>query len=274
MVLDNTETLLLELLEVIEMSLGIEFTPQEHRILLEYLAQNQNANPQAILNQILGVVEKKRAKKISEDELKKIQIKAMQTKMMIEQERKNITFRKKGNRFSEQDEKKIIKEAEKKLIDDKFLKKPLDEKKFQEAKEYFRNYSGYEESAVFKANIALLGVISVNFTGGVQPVVLYNWGNLLNITDYNNSHGYSAGGAAIDQAARADSTFGDSMGTEAKTIVNLIQLGSINDSVLNKVAPQINEAKNLEPSESSTSTSKSSAPKLTPFADMPKHDED
>jgi hypothetical protein len=157
------------------------------------------------------------------------------------------------------------------------LKLPLNDAQKKSAMDFINNNLKPGESPVEKANIALLGVISAYFTTGLKSIVLVDRGNAYGIIDYNPQHGLST----LDQPNRADFTFGDPLGVEFRSILNCLHAGNLNiDTIkrienengvtfpgeLTKTAQAASSNEQNAPTETSTGTSKSSAPKLSPFA--------
>lgn len=261
--IDNQQALLQGLIEIVTSELGITFTPQELNIVQQYMRNNPNANPKQILAQIIYIAEQKLQKALTAEKLKSIKRRCEISKIFLPPEEKPwIVFSAKKKRpskkLTDKELRRIIDEAEKKLNEKIKNAKKLTEQQKQKAAEYLAKNIKDEDNPIVKANIALLGVIVVGVAGGIRPVVIQNWGNLLNVPDMNPYHGT----AMIDQANRIDfSLGGDPLGLECAAILNVIKAGNINPAVAANIEGNIRE-QNLE--QTSTAPRSSSIPKLKP----------
>lgn len=268
-VLENEQMMLMELLESIEMELDMEFSPQEFKVIQEYLKNNPNADPKTVLDEILTIAKKKLNKKIDEEKTKKLQKRLENSRLIALRSKQTQTrtitkappvspAKKEQKKLTDKEVKRIIDEAEKKLLDKKNIKRPLDEKQKTKAEEYFKTYVKDTDTAVGKANVALLGVICVGIAGGIRPVVLQNWGNLLNVPDMNPYHGEST----LDSGNKIDFQRGDPIGLECNAVINVIRAGNIDPMVAAKLDGVVQEQELGPVKSGSTSTGK--VPTLKP----------
>lgn len=246
--------MLLELLNTIEQALGISFSPEEHKRLQNYLSNNPNADPEKIMAEIIAIIERKLLTKLGIEKTKKLKDRCRQSKLLIAREKVSPTLRK----IVTPTEKVIllIRAAEKRLFGLKKIKRELTDQERQKAVDFYNNHVKPEDAPIAKANFALLGVVNTGIAGGIRPIVLQSWGNLLNAPGYNPYHGESAGGAAIDQAERINLSRGN-FDLEQRAIINAIQNYSINQPFLEKLMnvqmPQSPDAVSL-PRETGTAT--------------------
>lgn len=263
---DFQQQLFQELINIVTSELGITFTPQELNIIQLYMRNNPNADPKQVLAQIISVAEKKLQKSLSAEKIKRIKQRCEILKIITPPEvrRWKIFATPKqppSKKLTDKEIKRIIDEAEKKVIGSKKNAKKLTDKEKQKASEYFVKNIKDEDNPVVKANIALLGVIVVGVAGGIRPVVLQNWGNLLNAPDMNPYHGMST----IDQANRIDfSLGGDPLGVECAAILNVIRAGNIDPKVAASLEGNLKEQSTQEQTQQEAKQQKSYIPKLTP----------
>jgi hypothetical protein len=268
-VIENEQMMLMELLESIEMELGVEFSPQEFKLIQQYLKNNPNADPKKVLDEIIAIAQRKLSKKIDEEKTKRLQknceksklfafrAKQTQTKPISKAPSISTEKKKEEKKLNDKEVKRIVDEAEKKL------NRKLNEKQKTKAEEYFKTYVKDSDTPLGKANVALLGVICVGIAGGIRPVVLQNWGNLLNAPDLNPYHGEST----MDQGNKIDFQRGDPLGLEARAVVNIINTGNIDPAVAAKLDGVVQEQELELKSGSSSGTSR--APSLKPPGSNP-----
>lgn len=257
---NDEQMMLMELLENLEMELGIEFSPQEFKQIQELLKKNPNASPDEILNEIFLIIEKKLKSKLEVEKKERLK-KRFRFEKLFELREKHIKLLKKQpqNPLKKHDDKatkKIIDAAEKKLLKEKKIKKPLNDQQKDKAENYYKKNTSPSDSPEMKANVALLGVVSVGVAGGIRPVVLQNWGNLLNVPDRNPFHGEST----LDQGNKIDFQRGDSLGLESRAVLNIINTGNIDSSFMHKVEKVFVE----NTSNTSSNTVNSKPPELKP----------
>jgi hypothetical protein len=248
--LTNEQNFLIELLKIIEIELNFSFSSEEQKILMEYLANNPQADPAKIMAEIVALAEKKLQKKLEQTKIKDLQNKLNKTKLFTIRTRPQpISWLSNKNKIKppqikppKKDEeffKRIIKDAEKKLIDERIIKRELDDQQVKDAAKYYQTYAKDEDSPLTKANIALLGVINFRVTGGIRPVVLQSWGNLLNIPDVNPNHG----DATIDAANKLKLTQPDKViAGELNAISNVLQKGVINSGFIHTLKTELKVA--------------------------------
>lgn len=282
---NEEQMMLMELLEGLENELGIEFSPQEFKQIQELLKNNPNASPDEILNEIFLIIEKKLKSKLElekKERLKKrfkseklfeLRAKILKIKLLKKQmqnplqktdtNNKNNKNDKNDKNITEKDAKKIVDAAEKKLLKEKKIKKTLDKDQKDKAENYYNKHTKKGDSPLDKANVALLGVVSVGVAGGIRPVVLQNWGNLLNVPDVNPFHGDSI----LDQGNKIDFQKGDSLGLESRAILNIINTGNIDTSFMQKVEKVFVENSSNAPTNSMSSRTPELKPKnpLDPY---------
>ena len=223
--------MLLALLETIEQELGISFTPEEHKKLREYLKNNPNADPQKIMAAIIALIEKKLSAKLSLEKTKKLKDRCRLSKLLIAREKISPSLRK----VAEPTDKVIliIRAIERKIFGLKIIKRELNDKERQTAVNYYQKNVNPNDSPINKANVALLGVLSVGVAGGIRPIVLQSWGNLLNAPNYNPYHGLSAGGSAADQAERIN--LSRPFALEAQAVLNVIHISNVDHSKIAQI---------------------------------------
>jgi len=253
--------MLLELLEIIEKELGIAFTPEEQKKLKEFLKSNPNADPEKIMAEIFLLIEKKLQAKLSLEKTKKLKDRFRLTKLLVNRAKnaahKSLTV--------EERIYLLIRAIEKKLFGVKVIRRELNEKERQKAAEYYQKNANPNDSPIAKANVALLGVVSVGIAGGIKPVVLQSWGNLLNAPSWNPYHGLSGGGAAGDQAARINPM--RSADLELQEVINIIHIANVDH---NKITKLVNIAANQAPQPAHNPAPEipnTPAPTLKPFGD-------
>jgi hypothetical protein len=215
------------------------------------------------------VVQKKLNKRLDEEKTRRLQQRCEKSKLFAfrakQIQSKPLTKapplnqpKKEEKKFNDKEVKRIVDEAEKKLLDKKVIKRKLDEKEKTKAEEYFKTYERESDTVIGKANIALLGVICVGVAGGIRPVVLQNWGNLVNVPDMNPYHGDST----LDQGNKIDFQRGDPIGLENDAVGYVISSGNIDHKVAAKLVGMVQEQESSSPI--STATSKAHAPTLKP----------
>lgn len=238
-IIENEQTMLLELLEIVERQLDIDFSPSEHKTLFEYMKNNPSADPKKILGEILAIAEKKSNKKVTEEKKREIDSRCCNTGILKKMENwfaKTISLNKRPlkkeppKKLTDKDIKRIIDAAEKKLLDKKILKPKLDDKGRQKAEQDLKENTKESDPSTDIANRAILGVIKVGIAGGIQVVVLQNLGNPL-IPDVNPLHG----NAMIDQANNVEFSRGDSMGAKCHAVLNIINAGNIDPMFVAKL---------------------------------------
>ena len=252
---------LLELLDIIEKELGISFSLEEQKKLQEYLKNNPKADPEQIMAEIIALIEKKLQTKLNVEKTKKLKDRCRLTKLFVERAKNT----KKKILVPIERIILIIREAEKKLFGLKKIRRELTDKERYKAAQYYQNNIKPNDSPVDKANVSLLGVLSVGIAGGIPPTVRQSWGNLLNAPGYNPYHGESGGGAAIDQAERINLGRGN-FDLEQKAIINAIQNYSVNQPLLESLMNMQLKNQSLEQSATTnTQTSSTPTPVLSPL---------
>lgn len=255
--------MLFELLDIIEKELGISFSPEEQKKLSEFLKSNPNADPESIMAAIIALIEKKLHAKLSLEKSKKLKDRCRQAKLLIAREKVSPSLRK----VVEPTEKVIliIRAIERKLFGLKKIKRELTEKERQKAVEYYQKNVNPNDSPIDKANVGLLGVLSVGIAGGIQPTVRQSWGNLLNVPNYNPYHGLSAGGSASDQAERIN--LSRPFALEAQAILNVIRIANVDHSKIEKImnSPAVTPAPQAEEKPIGIDTKSSPIPIPTPL---------
>lgn len=227
--------------DILSAELGITLTIAERHEIINYTRQAPGVTLEIILQKIFAIAQKKLGNKLSEEKIKVARKRCDDSRLfrlyreqekLTEWHNKKPQARKtKERKLTDEEVKHIIKEAEKKLVGNKKVRRDLTEKERRKAEEEFRNSSKVGETAIDRANQALLGVLKVGFAGAVQIVVMQNWGNAIGVQDVNPYHGM----ATIDQGSRVDLSRGDALGTEARAIVNCIQAGALREDFFNKL---------------------------------------
>lgn len=268
-IIENPQTLLLELLEIVEKLLDIEFSPSEYKILFEYMKNNPNADPKQILWEIIALAEKKLNKKITEEKKRELDSRCRNAKILerIAKRKAALSTKKvpqapkKGppKKLTDQEIKRIVDAAEKKLLDKKILKRPLDDKTKKNVENDLKNNTKEEDPSVDIANRAILGVIKVGVAGGVRIVVLQNLGNPI-VPDMNPFHGE----AIIDRANNIDFSLQDPMGAKCYAVLNVIKTGNIDPMFVAKLDGQVSQAEQLNLG-GGKARSISNVPTLTPY---------
>ena len=257
--------MLLELLSAIEAELGISFSPEEQKKLGEFLKSNPNADPEKIMAAIIALIEKKLHAKLSLEKTKKLKDRCRQSKLLIAREKisPSLGLRK----VTEPTEKVIliIRAIERKLFGLKKIKRELTEKERQKAVEDYQKNVKPNDSPIAKANVALLGVLSVGIAGGIQPTVRQSWGNLLNVPNYNPYHGLSAGGSSSDQAERIN--LSRPFALELQAILNVIHISNVDHSKIEKImnSPAVTPAPQADEKPVGIDTKSTPIPIPTPF---------
>jgi hypothetical protein len=268
--IENEQMMLLELVEIVEKQLNIEFSPSEHKMLFEYMKSNPNADPKKVLGEILTLAEKKLNKKITEESKREIDSRCRSARILERMVKKTSSWMKKvyqaplkkvepPKKLTDQDIKRIVDAAEKILLNKKILRRPLNEKERPLVAQDLKENTKEADPALDIANRAILGVTKVGIAGGIRVVVLQNLGNPL-VPDYNPMHGT----AIIDQANKIEFSRGDAMGTKCHAVLNIINSGNIDPMFVAKLDGVVKEAElNVGGS------TKSSAPTPTPYGKNP-----
>ena len=226
-------------LEVLEHELIVIFSSNERKIFRDYLHNNPNASINDILNIVISAHKHKEAIKANKEQIANIERHCQNIKNLLVDarflpwlERKATKEKDNGTidprRFG--DAYLIIKEAEAKLLNKKIIDRELTSLEIKAALNYFRFHEAEVFTAADKANIALLGVINVRIPGGIKPVVLHSWGNLLNVPDLNSMQENPDGGPMIDRGNRL-------------AVINAIRAGNLNKYFLQKLPEMISDIK-------------------------------
>lgn len=270
----SEQMMLMELLESIEMELEMEFSPQEFKIIQEYLKNNPNADPKTVLDEVFSIARKKLNRKLDEEKIKRLQKNLLNSRLFVLRDKQQHRVindaplgpaKKDAKKFSDEDAKRIIDEAEKKLLDKKVIKRKLDDNQKNQAENYFKTNAKGSDTPLGKANTALLGVVLVGIAGGIRPVVLQNWGNLLNVSDMNPYHGE----ATLDQGNKIDFQRGDPMGLECSAVMNIIKTGNIDPGLAARIDGAVLEHGLASKKNTTSSTGTGRIPSLKPPGSNP-----
>jgi hypothetical protein len=234
-----------EFLDLLEQELGISLSNQERQLLRDYTRQSPNLTPENILQKVLTIA-KQKTERLSEEKIKNARKRSENSNLFKNYldrlrfkkwtEKKPTLTKTKDKRLTDKDNENIIKEAEKKLIENKKLRRKLTDGERKKAIDEFKKNINPDDSPLIKANQALLGVLKVGMAGAIRIVVQYSWGNLLNVPDYNPYHGMST----LDQGDRIDLSRGDALGVEAHAIITCIKAGALRADFFNKLEQSLN----------------------------------
>ena len=200
--------------------LGVTLTEEQRKYFEDYCRDLIYADPEHAAQKILAEIERLAKKKLNTQEKEKLSAAEKRNKWDdLQKKEKNVFIRKEKPINLEQSRLIIEKAAQK-------LGLGLSKRQIDKATRKFSQQLQIGESALDRANSALLNVVKVGIAGGIRIIVQYNWGNLIHIPDYSTTHGL----AAIDQGNRLDlvlSHGGDLMGAHFRSVMNILSLGKL-----------------------------------------------
>jgi len=208
--------------------LGVHLTEEQRKYFEVYCRELIYADPQHAAEQILDEVERLAKKKLSTKDKEKLS----ETEKLNKWQ--DMLNKEKRHQYTSKD--KPLNLAQARIIIAKASERlgiALNNKQREKAARRFYAHCDQESSFLDLANSALLNVIKVGIAGGVRIVVLYNWGNLIGVPNYNPLHGFSA----VNQGNRLEAAIEhhDPLGKFFSGIMNILTHGEINHVLENFV---------------------------------------